>query len=112
LPSCNSVAGVTAPWNDRRRHPARSASAGPAGHPIHVERDERERVVVVPPEHEAALSRDFEAGAALRASLGHARRQYAEWVGGAKRIGARERRLAKAVELLRTRARHPCRVAA
>jgi len=87
----------------------REAARVGVGDKIHVEleRDERERVVVVPPELEAALARDAEARAAFERLSFTNRREYADWVGGAKRVETRERRLAKAVELLRAGARHP-----
>ena len=91
-------------------HKATRAAAGVGvGDTVHVEleRDERERVVDVPPELEAALAADPEVRAAFdRLSFTH-RREYAEWVGSAKRPATRERRLADAVELLRAGVKHP-----
>jgi Bacteriocin-protection, YdeI or OmpD-Associated/Domain of unknown function (DUF1905) len=87
----------------------RKAAGVGVGDTVHVEleRDERERVVAVPPELEAALAADPAARAAFdRLSFTH-RREYAEWVGGAKRAQTRERRLAQALELLRAGVRHP-----
>src|SRR4051812_33451755 len=87
----------------------REAAGVGVGDRIHVElaRDQRERVVVLPPELEAALAGDAEALAAFeRLSFTH-RREYADWVGGAKRVETRERRLAQAVELLRSGGKHP-----
>jgi bacteriocin resistance YdeI/OmpD-like protein/uncharacterized protein DUF1905 len=87
----------------------REAAGVGVGDTIHVEleRDERERVVEVSPELEAALAGDAGARAAFdRLSFTH-RREYAEWVGGAKRPETRERRLVKAVEMLRAGVKHP-----
>jgi Bacteriocin-protection, YdeI or OmpD-Associated/Domain of unknown function (DUF1905) len=91
-------------------HKATREAAGVGdGDTIHVEleRDERERVVEVPAVLEAALAADPEARAAFdRLSFTH-RREYAQWVGGAKRAETRERRLVKAVAMLRDGVKHP-----
>jgi bacteriocin resistance YdeI/OmpD-like protein/uncharacterized protein DUF1905 len=87
----------------------REAAAVVVGDTIHVEaeRDERARSLNVPPELETALAGDAEARLAFeRLSFTH-RREYAEWVGGAKRAETRQRRLAKAVAMLRAGVRHP-----
>jgi hypothetical protein len=87
----------------------REAAAVRVGDTVHVEleRDERERVVEVPPDLEAALAGEPEARAAFeRLSFTH-RREYAEWVGGAKRAQTRERRLVKTVAMLRAGVKHP-----
>jgi hypothetical protein len=88
---------------------SREAARVGVGDMIHVEleRDERERSLEVPPELEAALAGDLEARAAFdRLSFTH-RREYAEWVDGAKRAEARERRLVKAVAMLHAGVKHP-----
>jgi hypothetical protein len=87
----------------------REAAGVGVGDTIHVEleRDERRRLVEVPPELEAALAGDPEARAAFdRLSFTH-RREYADWVGGAKRAQTRERRLVKAIAMLRAGIKHP-----
>lgn len=87
----------------------REAAGVGVGETVHLEvsRAERERVVSVPQELEAALAGDPEARAAFeRLSFTH-RREYAEWVGGAKRAETRGRRLARAIEMLREGVRHP-----
>jgi hypothetical protein len=87
----------------------REAAGVDVGDTIHVEleRDERERVVAVPPELEAALAADPDARAAFDGLSFTNRREYAEWVGAAKRAETRERRLVKAIELLRAGVKHP-----
>jgi bacteriocin resistance YdeI/OmpD-like protein/uncharacterized protein DUF1905 len=74
---------------------------------VEVERDERERVVDVPPELQAALARDDAARKAFEGLSFTHRKEYADWIAGAKRAETRERRLTKAVELLRDGVRHP-----
>jgi bifunctional DNA-binding transcriptional regulator/antitoxin component of YhaV-PrlF toxin-antitoxin module len=71
-----------------------------------LERDDAPREVELPPELEAALA-DPEARAAYDALSFTHRREYAEWVGEAKREDTRGRRAAKAVEMLRDGVRHP-----
>jgi Bacteriocin-protection, YdeI or OmpD-Associated/Domain of unknown function (DUF1905) len=87
----------------------REAAGVRVGDTVHVEleRDERERVVEVPPDLEAAFAGDPEARAAFERLSFTNRREYAEWVGGAKRAQTRERRLVKAVAMLRAGVRHP-----
>jgi hypothetical protein len=87
----------------------REAAGVGVGDTIHVEleRDDRERVLEVQPELEAALAGDAEARAAFdRLSFTH-RREFAEWIGGAKRAETRERRLVKATAMLRAGVKHP-----
>ena len=72
---------------------------------IDLERDEEERTVELPDDLEAALD------AATRAkfdslSFTH-RREYVRWVEEAKREQTRERRVAKAVEMLRNGVKTP-----
>jgi hypothetical protein len=74
---------------------------------VELERDDEPRVAEVPPALAVALSGDPGAKAAFeRLSYTH-RREYAEWIAGAKRDDTRERRVAKAVEMLRAGQRHP-----
>jgi hypothetical protein len=68
---------------------------------VRIERDDRPREVTAPAELAAALEADPEAGAAFeRLSFTH-RREYAEWVAGAKRAETRARRVAQTIERLR-----------
>ena len=67
---------------------------------VELDRDEAPREVEVPPELRAALDGDAEARAAYeKLSFTH-RREYAQWVAEAKREETRERRAAKALEML------------
>ena len=67
---------------------------------VRVERDDRPREVSIPAELAAALAADPAAGAAFeRLSFSH-RREYAEWVAGAKRAETRARRVAQTLERL------------
>jgi uncharacterized protein YdeI (YjbR/CyaY-like superfamily) len=61
----------------------------------------------VPSELEAALAGDREARSAFDSLSFTHRREYADWVGGAKRAETRERRLVKAVAMLRAGVKHP-----
>ena len=68
---------------------------------LEVELDTRPREVVVPDDLAAALSRDASIQAAFeRLSFTH-RREYVEWVTGAKRDETRARRIEKTLERLR-----------
>jgi hypothetical protein len=87
----------------------RDAAAIDVGDEIEVvlDRDEAPREVELPVELAAALdgapdARDFYDGLAFT----H-RREYAQWVGEAKRAETRQRRAARAVEMLLERFRHP-----
>jgi hypothetical protein len=67
---------------------------------VELDRDEAPREVEVPPELQAALAGDAEARAAFdRLSFTH-RREFAQWVAGAKRDETRERRAARTLEML------------
>jgi bifunctional DNA-binding transcriptional regulator/antitoxin component of YhaV-PrlF toxin-antitoxin module len=73
---------------------------------VELERDDAPREVAVPDELAAVLERE-----GLRAdydalAFTH-RREYAEWVGTAKQAQTRERRAAKAADMLRAGIRHP-----
>ena len=67
---------------------------------IEVAEDTEPRVVTVPPELEAAFSTDPDARARFEALSYTHRREFAEWVAEAKRQETRDRRAAKAVEML------------
>jgi hypothetical protein len=71
-----------------------------------LELDDAPREVDVPPELESALA-DPEVRCTYDALSFTHRREYATWVAGAKRAETRERRAAKAVEMLRAGVRHP-----
>lgn len=68
---------------------------------VTLERDDTPREVVMPPELEAALATDGAARARYDAVSFTHRREWAEWVGEAKRPETRERRVAKTLERLR-----------
>src|SRR3954451_22194116 len=65
----------------------REAAAVELGERIRVEleRDERERVVDVPPELQGALARDDAARQAFEGLSYSHRKEYADWIAGAKR---------------------------
>jgi Bacteriocin-protection, YdeI or OmpD-Associated/Domain of unknown function (DUF1905) len=68
---------------------------------IEIERDDRPRAVSVPDDLAAALARDATAQAAFeKLSFTH-RREYVEWVTGAKREETRARRIAQTLDRLR-----------
>jgi bifunctional DNA-binding transcriptional regulator/antitoxin component of YhaV-PrlF toxin-antitoxin module len=74
---------------------------------VEIELDEEPREVEVPPALERALAAEPEAQAAFdRLSYTH-RREYAEWITEAKRDETRERRLEKAIAMLRGGVKHP-----
>jgi hypothetical protein len=74
---------------------------------VALERDTERREVGVPPGLAKVLAKDAPARAAFeRLSYTH-RKEYARWIAEAKREETRERRLAKAVEMLRTGVRTP-----
>jgi uncharacterized protein YdeI (YjbR/CyaY-like superfamily) len=72
---------------------------------IDLERDEDERTVVVPRDLEAALDPATRATFA-DLSFTH-RREYVRWIEEAKREDTRRRRVAKAIEMLRTGVKTP-----
>jgi len=72
-----------------------------------LELDDEPRTVELPAELEAVLAADPEARAAFdRLSYTH-RREYAEWVSGAKREETRRARLARTAAMLRDGVKHP-----
>jgi bifunctional DNA-binding transcriptional regulator/antitoxin component of YhaV-PrlF toxin-antitoxin module len=74
---------------------------------ILLERDDVPREVVVPHALEHALAAAPDARAAFdRLAFTH-RREYAEWIAEARREDTRERRTAKAIEMLRAGTKHP-----
>lgn len=72
-----------------------------------LELDDAPREVAVPAELDAALAADAGARAAFDALAFTHRREYAEWIAGAKRAETRARRVDKAIEMLRAGVRHP-----
>ncbi|MEN3359954.1 MAG: hypothetical protein V7637_3936 [Mycobacteriales bacterium] len=87
----------------------RAAAGIEDGDTVEVElgRDDGARMVEVPAELAAALAADAAAGDLYEALAFTHRREYATWVGEAKKAETRERRAAKAVEMLRAGGRHP-----
>jgi hypothetical protein len=74
---------------------------------VEIERDDSPREVEVPPELASALaSDDVAAGVYESLSFTH-RREYAEWIAGARKQETRMRRVAKALEMLRDGVKHP-----
>jgi bifunctional DNA-binding transcriptional regulator/antitoxin component of YhaV-PrlF toxin-antitoxin module len=74
---------------------------------ITLELDDEPRTVEVPPALAKALERDPEARQSFdRLSYSH-RREYAQWIAEAKRDDTRERRAARALEMLREGVRSP-----
>jgi hypothetical protein len=70
---------------------------------VEIDRDDTPREVQVPPE----IAADDESRAAFeKLSFTH-QREYAEWIAGAKRAETRERRIARALEMLRAGTKTP-----
>jgi hypothetical protein len=74
---------------------------------IVLELDDEPRTVAVPPELDAALARDPDAKAVFDGLSYTHRREYVEWVSGAKREETRHTRLERAVAMLRDGVTHP-----
>jgi hypothetical protein len=74
---------------------------------IELERDDEPREVDAPPELEQALAASSKARAAYEKLSYTHRREYAEWIAGAKRQETRERRAARALGMLEAGERHP-----
>jgi hypothetical protein len=74
---------------------------------VELERDDEPREVDVPPELEQALAASSEARATFEGLSYTHRREYAEWIGEGKRPDTRQRRAARALEMLETGRRHP-----
>jgi hypothetical protein len=74
---------------------------------VELERDDEQREVDVPPELGRAFGANSEARAAFEGLSYTHRREYAEWIGEGKRPETRERRAARAVEMLAAGRRHP-----
>ena len=69
--------------------------------PVVLALDTEERTVDVPPDLERTLAADPEAKAAFDGLAPSHRKEFARWVGEAKKAETRERRAAKALEMLR-----------
>jgi bacteriocin resistance YdeI/OmpD-like protein/uncharacterized protein DUF1905 len=74
---------------------------------VEIEPDEAPREVEVPPELARALETAPEAKDAFEGLSFTHRREYAEWVSGAKKQETRNRRVGRAVEMLREGVKHP-----
>jgi hypothetical protein len=74
---------------------------------VTIELDDEPREVEPPPELAAALKDDADARAGYDALSFTHRREYADWVAEGKRAETRQRRAAKAVEMLRNGVAHP-----
>jgi hypothetical protein len=75
------------------------AAAGEVVH-LALEPDQSERTVTVPPELKAALASSSPANAAFSTLAYSHRKEYADWVGGAKKPETRQARAQKAVAML------------
>lgn len=74
---------------------------------VSLARDDEPRTVDIPPALAAALAEHSEAKAAFEGLSYTHRREYARWIAEAKRDETRERRVAKAVAMLREGVRTP-----
>lgn len=74
---------------------------------VELERDDEPREVDVPPALQHALAGDPAARSAFEDLSYTHRREYAQWIAEAKREETRERRVIKAVGMLRAGERHP-----
>jgi Bacteriocin-protection, YdeI or OmpD-Associated/Domain of unknown function (DUF1905) len=110
LPFTNQVMPYTFPGEGKKvilgvSKALRAATGKGAGDSVtfEIERDERSRSadVVVPTELLTALAADDVARAAWERLAPSHRREYAEWIGSAKRQETRDRRLADTLERLR-----------
>lgn len=89
--------------------PVRDAAGIDAGSVVDIEldRDDAPHEVEVPPALAEALAGDPGARAAFDALPPTHRREYATWVSEAKRADTRDRRVARALEMLTAGVRHP-----
>jgi Bacteriocin-protection, YdeI or OmpD-Associated/Domain of unknown function (DUF1905) len=74
---------------------------------VEVERDDAPREVEIPGALAAALAQDDAARTAFDALAFTHRKEYATWIGEAKRAETRTRRVEKALQMLRKGVRHP-----
>jgi len=87
----------------------RSAAGIEVGDRVEVvlELDDEPRAIELPAALARALDGDAQARAAFDALAFTHRREYAEWIASAKRAETRERRIGKALEMLRGGVKHP-----
>ena len=74
---------------------------------LEIEADDAPRQVELPPELARALEEQRDAKVAFDALSFTNRREYAEWIAGAKKEETRARRLGRALEMLRDGVKHP-----
>jgi hypothetical protein len=74
---------------------------------IDIEKDTAPREVDVPEELAMALAADVPARKVFESLAFTHRKEYAQWIAGAKRPETRERRVAKALEMLNSGIKHP-----
>jgi hypothetical protein len=74
---------------------------------VRIEPDREPRDVDVPEDLAKALAKDPTARNAFDALSFTHRKEYAAWVASAKKVGTRQRRVEKSVQMLRTGAKHP-----
>jgi hypothetical protein len=74
---------------------------------VELDRDDAPREVEVPAELAAALASDSVARGVYESLSFTHRREYAEWIAGAKKEETRTRRVAKALEMLHDGMKHP-----
>jgi len=85
----------------------RSAAGIEVGDRVELEHDDEPRAIELPAALARALDGDAQARAAFDALAFTHRREYAEWIASAKRAETRERRIGKALEMLRGGVKHP-----
>lgn len=90
------------------RKDVRAALGKEGGDPVHVriELDESPRSVELPPDLATALDDAALAGTFTALAYSH-QRAYVDWIEGAKRADTRDRRVARAIEMLREGRRSP-----
>ena len=74
---------------------------------VAIERDDEPREVEVPEALQAALVADTRARHAFEVLSYTHRNEYARWIAEAKKPDTRDRRVAQAIEMLRTGVKHP-----
>jgi bifunctional DNA-binding transcriptional regulator/antitoxin component of YhaV-PrlF toxin-antitoxin module len=74
---------------------------------VELELDDAPREVELPPELEGLLAGDRKAREFFEGLSFTHRREYAEWIAGAKKDETRRRRLTRTHEMLRARKKHP-----
>ena len=74
---------------------------------VEIEPDDAPRELEVPEDLARALATDRKAREAFDSLSFTHRKEYAQWVAGAKKQETRDRRLARTVEMLREGVRHP-----